>query len=136
MNTNRILLAGLVGGVFAFFVGWLIFGILFKDMMPEGMSGVLRKEEDMIIWAIALSNILWAVTIAYIFVQWANISTWQAGVMAGAILGFLITASFDFGFYSMTTLFTIQEVIIDVLINTIWVAIMGAVIGWWLGWKK
>lgn len=136
MNTNRILIAGLIGGIFAFFAGWLIFGLLLTDIMPQGMMTMMRKDEDMIFWAMILSNILWAITLAFIFVQWANITTLKAGAIAGAILGFLITSAFDFGLFSMTTLFTLPEVMRDILINTVWVAILGGVIGWWLGWKK
>ena len=136
MNTNRILLAGLVSGVFAFLAGWLIFGILFKDLMPASMSSVMRSDENMIMWAMVVSNLLWGLLMAYIFVQWANISTWQSGATAGALLGLMITASFDTGYYAMTTLFTLQEVAVDVAINTVWVALIGAFTGWWLGWKK
>lgn len=136
MNTNRILLAGLVGGVFAFFFGWLLWGIIFRDMMPSGMASVAKADADMIIWAMVASNLLWGVLMAYIFVQWANISTWQSGATAGAILGLLISAAYDFGFFAMTTLFTLQDVAIDVALNTFFVAVMGAVVGWWLGWKK
>ncbi len=136
MNTNRILLAGLIGGVFAFFFGWLLWGIIFRDMMPSGMASVNRAESDMIMWALVASNLIWGILMAYIFVQWASISTWQTGATAGAILGLLISAAYDFGFYSMTTLFTLQDVAIDVALNTFFVATMGAVVGWWLGWKK
>ncbi len=136
MNTNRILLAGLVGGVFAFLFGWLLWGIIFKDMMPAGMASVTRAEADMVMWAMVASNLIWGVLMAYIFVQWANISTWLSGAKAGAILGLLISAAYDMGFFSMTTLFTLQDVAFDIALNTFFVAVMGAVIGWWLGWKK
>lgn len=136
MNTNRILLAGLVGGVFAFFFGWLLWGILFNDLMPTGIKAVERAESDMIMWALAVANLLWGILIAYIFVQWANISTWQSGAIAGAVIGFFTTASFDLGYFAMTNLFTLQELAIDVALNTLWVATIGAVVGWWLGWKK
>ena len=136
MNTNRILLAGLVAGVFAFFFGWLVFGILFKDMMPAGMGPVMRSEETMVMWAMVASNLIWGIFVAYVFVQWANISTWQTGAMAGAVMGLLISAAFDTGFYSMTTMYTVQDVVIDVAINTFFVAVMGAVTGWWKKKKK
>ena len=136
MNTNKILLAGLVGGVFSFFFGWLVFGILFKDMMPAGMSPVLRPEADMVMWSMIVSNILWSLFIAYVFVQWAQIATWQGGASAGAVMGFLISAAIDTSFYAMTTMYTLQNIGIDILLNTIYVAVIGAVIGWWLGWKK
>jgi hypothetical protein len=136
MNTNRILLAGLVGGIFAFFFGWLLFGIILSAWMPSGMTSVLRPEADMVMWAMGLSNILWGIFLAYIFVQWANISTWQGGAWAGAIIGFFISAAYDTGFFAMTTMYTLKDVAIDVALNTVYVAVTGAVIGLWLGWKK
>ncbi len=135
MNTNKILVAGLIGGVFSFFFGWLLWGIVFKDMMPAGMASVIRPESDMIMWAMVVSNLLWGIFMAYIFVQWANISTWQGGASAGAIMGLLISAAYDTNFYSMTTLFTLQDIALDVALNTFFVATMGAVVGWWLGRK-
>jgi uncharacterized membrane protein len=75
------------------------------------------------------------ILIAYIFVQWANISTWLTGAKAGAILGFLISAAYDFGFFAMTHMFTLNSMAIDIIVNTFYVGIMGAVVGWWLGRK-
>lgn len=135
MNTNKILVAGLIGGVFSFFFGWLLWGIIFKDMMPAGMATVARAESDMIMWAMIASSLLWGIFMAYVFVQWANISTWQGGAKAGAIMGLLISAAYDTSFYSMTTLFTLQDIVLDVALNTFFVGAMGAVIGWWLGRK-
>lgn len=135
MNTNKILVAGLIGGVFSFFFGWLVFGILLKDMMPSGMASVMRPEADMIMWAMIVSNLVWGLLMAFIFVQWANISTWMSGAKAGAILGLLIATAYDMNFYAMSTLFTLQDVVMDIVMNTLFVAVMGAVVGWWLGRK-
>ncbi len=136
MNTNRILLAGLIGGVFGFFFGWLLFGILLNGQMPLGMTSVLRAESDMVMWAMVLSNLIWGLFLAYVFVQWANISTWMSGASAGALMGFLISAAYDTSFFSMTTMYTLSDVAMDVALNTLYVAVVGAVVGWWLGWKK
>jgi hypothetical protein len=135
MNTNKILVAGLIGGVFSFFFGWLIFGFLLKDMMPSGMASVLRPEADMIMWAMIVSNLVWGLLMAFIFVQWASIATWMSGAKAGAILGLLIATAYDMNFYAMSTMFTLQDVVMDIIINTLFVAVMGAVVGWWLGRK-
>jgi hypothetical protein len=135
MNTNKILVAGLIGGVFSFFFGWLVFGILLKDMMPSGMASVLRAEADMIMWAMIVSNLVWGLLMAFIFVQWASITTWMSGAKAGAILGLLIATAYDMNFYAMTTMFTLQDVVMDIVMNTLFVAVMGAVVGWWLGRK-
>ncbi|MBK8517474.1 MAG: hypothetical protein IPL55_14660 [Saprospiraceae bacterium] len=135
MNTNKILVAGLIGGVFSFFFGWLIYGILLADMMPENVPDLNRAEADMIWWAVIVSNLLYGILFAYVFVQWASISTWMGGAKAGAILGFLITASYDTGLFAFTKMHTMQSMIMDIVVGTIFAAIVGAVIGWWLGRK-
>ena len=135
MNTQKILIAGIVGGIFSFFLGWLVFGVLLKDMDPGGFTSIMRPKEDFIAWSMLLSNICWAVLLSYIFVQWANINTLQGGASAGAIIGFLAIASFDFGMYATTTLFTLQSLATDIVINIIMGALVGGFIGLWLGWR-
>ena len=133
MNLKKITLVGLLGGVFSFFFGWLLFGIIFKDSMAYQLEGVMKGESEMVWWAMIASNLLWGLFFAYIFVQWANITTWLAGLKAGAILGFLIVAAFDVGLFSMTNLLTLNSMVIDILLNTVYCAIMGAFIGWVAG---
>ena len=135
MNTNKILVAGLIGGVAAFLLGWLVFGILLKDAMVSPVAGFMKPEEDMIWWAMIASNLIWGMTYAYIFVQWASISTWMTGAKAGAILGLLISLSYDLSFFAMTNMFTMQSMLMDVLASVFMSAAIGAVIGWWLGRK-
>lgn len=135
MNTNKILVAGLIGGIFAFFFGWLVFGLLFPDLMKIPLEGFMKSEADMVMWAMFVSNLLWGLLMAYIFVQWANISTWMAGAKAGATLGLLISAAYDFGFFAMTNMFTLNSMLIDIVVNTLYVGILGAVVGLWLGRK-
>ena len=133
MNTQKILIAGVIGGVFAFLAGFVIWGLLLKDVSPSGMDNVMRGDENMVWWALVVSNLLWSFLLAYIFVQWANISTLQGGAVAGGLLGFLISAAYDTGMYSMTTLFELKDVLMDIITNTVWTALIGAIIGWWLG---
>lgn len=133
MNTQKILIAGVIGGVFAFLAGFVIWGLLLKDVSPSGMANVMRGDENMVWWALVVSNLLWGFLLAYIFVQWANISTLQGGAVAGGLLGFLISAAYNTGMYSMTTLFELKDVLMDIITNTVWTALIGAIIGWWLG---
>lgn len=137
MNANKILVAGVVGGIFAFLLGYVVWGILLKDALPDNVPGLMRPESEMIYWALIVSNIIFGIFLSYIFVEWANISTWMTGARAGAILGFLITASYDLSFYSMSNMFGgMGELLMDIVANTVWSAIIGAFIGWWLGWRK
>ena len=86
-------------------------------------------------WAMIASNLLWGIFLAYVFVQWANITTFQSGAIAGATLGFLIVLALDMGFYAMTTMYTIEDIVKDVIINAVYMALLGGILGWWLGRK-
>jgi hypothetical protein len=137
MNTNKILVSGVVGGVFAFLLGWLIWGILLKDSMPDNVPGLMRGDADFIMWAMVVSNLAFGIFLAYIYVEWASISTWLTGAKAGAILGLLMSISIDFSFFAMSNMFSdLGQVAMDIVANTVWTAIVGAFIGWWLGWRK
>ncbi|MBK9256332.1 MAG: hypothetical protein IPM42_12665 [Saprospiraceae bacterium] len=137
MNTNKIVVAGIIGGVFSFFLGWLLWGILFKDMGASGMASVARADADFIMWAMVVSNLAFGFLLAYIYVQWASIATWLTGAKAGALIGLLMGISFDFSMFAMTTMFAnINEILMDIVLNVVYVALTGAVIGAWLGWKK
>lgn len=135
MNTNKILISGLIGGIFSFFLGWLLWGILFKDMMNSDIAGMMRPESEMVMWAMALACLSYALLLSFIFVQWANISTWLSGAKAGAIIGLLIYLNIDLGMYSTTNIFSMTSVATDIVLGTFYSACIGAVIGFWLGRK-
>lgn len=137
MNT-KVLLAALAGGVAFFLLGWLVFGILldpyYKSMMTEQGVAAQRGQSDMILWAVALSNLVYGFLLALIYHRWASISTFQSGAIAGAIISFLITLSFDLGMYAMFTLWTGGAgLIVDPLANAVVGGIAGGVVGWALG---
>ncbi|MFN0216019.1 MAG: hypothetical protein ACKVT2_17300 [Saprospiraceae bacterium] len=138
MNT-KVLLAAVAGGVASFLLGWLVFGMLlepyYRTMMTETGMAAQRSETDFIMWAMALSNLVYGLLLAVIFSRWANISTFKAGAIAGAVISFLIVLSFDLSMYSMFTLWTGGAgLIIDPLVNGACGAIIGGVVGWVLGY--
>ena len=135
MNTNKILMAGLVAGIVAFFAGWLIWGIALSGIMESHMGSAtgVSRGEDMIWWALVVGQLLMGFVYAYIFGRWANISTAATGAKAGAVIGFLIAASWDLTMYATTHISTLTGSIIDIIASTVASAIVGAVAGWMLG---
>ncbi|HAQ38319.1 MAG TPA: hypothetical protein DCQ58_07395 [Saprospirales bacterium] len=134
MKWTKVLFVGVLTGIFAFFFGWLVFGVLMPGSMEYGVEGFARAEDGMVWWAMILSNILWGLLLAYIFIRWASISTWWTGFKAALVIGFLVTAAFDAGLYSMTNMFeSLTAFLMDVLINTVYTAILGAFAGWLAG---
>lgn len=139
MFNTKTIVAGLIGGFVYFLLGWLFYGILLSDFFAEntGSAGnVMRAEDEMIMWALLLGNLIWGYFIAYVFNQWAQISTWDGGAKAGALIGVLTMMSMGLIWYGTSNLGTELSGFVDVVVSGVMSAIAGAVIGWWLGRGK
>ncbi len=135
MNT-KMLIAGLLGGITYFLLGWLFYAKLFAstfDNLAGSATGVMRSDNDMVLWAILLGNICFGLVLAYIFSNWAKVSTPQSGLTAGATVAGLFILGMDLSWYSTTNIYTLPAVFLDVAIFAVMGALAGAVIGWWLG---
>lgn len=135
MNT-RTLLAALAGGVTAFLLGWLLFGMLLMGYYEGHMihyEGLMKPMEEMNLGLMFGSNLLFATAIAWIS-QRAGVNTLMGGLITGATVGLLFFASVDLGFMAMMNYFADHTVVlVDVLANTAWAAGIGAVVGLMLG---
>jgi phosphate/sulfate permease len=119
MKTKNFLVSGVVAGIFNFLLGWLFYGILFKDIYPEG--------ENMNLVFTFLGCLTYGLFIAYVFTKWAGITISLTGIKAGAIIGFFTSLSMNFFMYSNRTV-NYQSMALDVIITIVISAIMGAAI--------
>lgn len=138
MNTNKILLAGLAGGIATFIGGFVIYGIGLRPFFESHTTDAALKlvKEPMIWWAMIAGNLVWGMLLAYIFGKWASISTFRGGAKAGALIGFLVALSSDLMMFSMNDFSDITATLVDPLANAALTAIAGGVVGWVLGMKK
>lgn len=138
MNT-RTLLAALVGTVVAFFLGWLIFGIVTAGYMEKHVlqaPGLMKTEAEMNLGLMALSNLAVSLAFAWIFDR-MGVVTAMGGAMAGAVIGFLFYLSVDLSFLAMTNLLDGPvAAMVDTLSYTVWSACVGGVVGYMLGRGK
>jgi hypothetical protein len=136
---TRMLLAGLAAGVAGFLLGWLLFGILLMGYFEANMfsyEGLMKSEVDMNMPVLLLGNVVTGLLVAWVCWRTGD-TTAIAGLRTGAILGFLVYASFGLFFYSMMNWYTgITVMVVDVLANTLWTAIIGLVAGLVLGIGK
>lgn len=125
------MLAGLAGGITFFIMGWLIYGMVLANYMAgHSNPAITRPLNEMIWWALILSNLSWAFLLTIIY-EWSNVRSWMVGASRGAILGLFLAISIDFGFYAMYTMYTsVAPLIIDILASVVMFAVVGAVIGW------
>lgn len=133
---SKTLLAALVGGVAHFLLGWLIYGMALMSYMnsmltPEG-AAVTRAEP--IIWGYAVGSLAWAFLLAWLYSCWAAITTFNGGMMAGAVIGALMALSVDMNMYAAMNAWTgLNGLFVDLAANAVISGLVGGVVGWMLG---
>lgn len=127
MKTKNFLVAGIIGGIVNFLLGWLFYGIIFVDTFPQ------PEQSSQTMLYIFLGCITMGLFISYIYAQWAQISTAATGAKAGAIIGLFVGLFYNFFNLAMAPEITIQLAALDVTISVVMTAIIGAVIATVLG---
>lgn len=138
MDIKKMLTGGIVGGVAFFLLGYLIYGMLLMNFMSEHMGAagnIMRAEEDMQFLYLAIGNLAQGFLLAYILVN-ANVNSMARGLVMGAIVGFLVSVSFDCIMYGTTTTISKTAMAADVVAATAMTAIVGSIIGFVLGMGK
>lgn len=131
------MLAGLAGGIFYFFLGWLVYGILLMNFYTANSTHYDGLNKEMpVMWMLALSNLLMGYFLAFIFDRWARISTLKGGFIGGLSIGLFVSLIYDFSFLSMMNLMNFTLAIVDILVSSVVIGMVGAVVGWVLGYKK
>lgn len=123
MKTKNFLIAGIVGGIVDFLLGWLFYGIIFINTFPQ------PEESSTTMLFIFLGCLTFGLFVSYIYTRWAQISTAATGAKAGAIIGLLIGIYYNFFNLAMHSGATIELAALDVGISIVMTAIIGAIIG-------
>jgi hypothetical protein len=127
MNVKNFIVGGIVGGIVDFLLGWLFYGILFKDTFPES--------PDMKLEYIFLGCMTFGFFVSFIFTRWAGITDLVTGLKAGAIIGVFNSLHMNFFMYAnMPVNYTTFA--IDVLISVVLSAGVGAAIAFVVGKMK
>jgi hypothetical protein len=134
MNTKTII-AGVIGGIAFFLLGWLIWGMLLVDTMDQySNTACMKPDEEMNMAYIAVASLVWGFLYAYIFSNWTGFKTFTSGLLPGALINMMVGLAWDLSLLSMTTMITNTTVVgIDIAANGVMGAIVGGVVCWWLG---
>jgi hypothetical protein len=138
MNTKNLLIGGIVGGVAFFLLGWLFYGNLVHQYFvdhPGTATNVDRPMDNFEWWALALGNLGCGFLFAWVFVK-SGVASLMSGLVNGAILGLLISCSFDLIMYGTSNIMSKHGLAADVATFTVMSAIGGAIIGAVMGMGK
>lgn len=121
MNTKNFIIGGIVGGISQYLLGWLFYGILFKNQMPAS--------EHMNFLFIFLGCMTTGFYMSFIFNKWANIATLQTGAMAGGIIGLFSGLISSFFKFAEMPVIDYNYFMLDTFIMIAMQLVTGAVIG-------
>ena len=138
MDSKKRIMATLAGFVVFFLLGWLLYGMLLMDFFMNNAgsaTGVMRADTEMVWWALILGNVFQAYLLVYILGKWANVTSFSAGLQAGAVIGLILGFGFDLTMYGTSNRLNLTATLVDPLVLCAMMGITGGVIGMVLGRK-
>lgn len=122
MNVKKFLVSGIIGGIVQFFLGWLFYGMLFKESFPSN--------GNMNMLLIFLGCMTAGLFVAFIFTHWAHITHPMTGLKSGALIGIFQALYYIFFDTAMkaTSAIDYKVVQLDLIITIVTTAIVGGTI--------
>jgi len=116
MNVKNFVLAGIAGGITDFLLGWVLYGMLFRDYFAGPDPNIAM------IFGGCMS---FGFLISYFYVRWANLVTFMTGLKAGAGIGLIMGIMNNFFMSAGESVVDYEKFAVDVVISII----MGSVVG-------
>lgn len=120
MNLKKFLFTGIVGGIIDFLLGWLFYGILFKNSFPS--SGTEN------LYMILLGCMTFGFMLSFIFAIGAEVSRCIPGMKYGAFFGFLLAMYTNFFMNATAAVINYPMVGLDIAISVLLGLIVGAAV--------
>jgi hypothetical protein len=138
MDVKKFLIGTITGGIVYFLLGFVVYALAFDQFFiaHAGSATGVTKTEAMQYWPLFLGNIGHAALLSYIFLKWANVKSFLAGLSAGAAIGFFMTLGHNLIQYDTTNIMDITGALADVIVYTIITSITGGVVGAVLGMRS
>ena len=132
MNLKKLMVGSIVGGVLYFLLGWLVYGILLKDLFHtySGKVGhIIDRPEAEMDWLFLVGGNLAAGILLAWMIQRTASNTLAKGLVTGTVLGFFMSVSVDCMIYATSYVMSKHGILLDVIAATVIGAITGAVLG-------
>ena len=119
MKAKNFVIAGMAGGITDFLLGWLFYGMLFREYFGAGEPNLAF---------IFMGCLSFGFLMSYILTRWANLVTLMAGMKAGAVVGFIMGLMNNFFMWSDDAVVNYEKFGVDVVICIVMGAIVGGVV--------
>ena len=128
MTTQRLLIGTVVGGLVLFFLGYLIFGVLFASFFAANAgtaTGVAKDPLNFV--ALGIAQLAWGAALTLIL-GWAGVKTIGQGATTAGIAGLLLFLGFDLTMYATSNTSNLTATLVDPILAAILFAVAGAAI--------
>ncbi len=139
MDSKKLLIGTLVGGIAQFLLGYLFYGLLLMNFFTQhshSPAGADKAMSDIIWWALILGNFASGALLTYVILKAGNVSSVGNAAGIAATVGLLIALGTDLVRYATENSFDLTALCADVVVITIMTAIAGGLIGIVLGIGK
>ena len=134
MDTKRLVIGTLVGGIILYALGYLIFDLAFADFYAANTGSATGVERNpQLVWAVVLGTLSYAALVTLGIGSRSSSSNVEAGVKVGAVVGFLLWFTVDFTLYGITNVGNLTRTVVDPLLELVRGGIAGGVIAVVLG---
>ena len=128
MDTKRLVIGTLIGGITLHLLGQLIWDVAFAGFFAANAgsaTGVFRDSN--LIWAVAVGNLSQAALLT-LTLSWARATSIAQGVKIAATVGFLMWLAVNFIYYGVFNISNLTAAIVDPLLEIVHFGIAGAAI--------
>ncbi len=134
MDTKRLIIGTVVGGIALYILGYVIFELAFADFFAANAGSATGVWKDpQVMWAIAVGTLSYAALITLAIGTRAGSTTIVEGLKVGAIVGFLMWFGADLIIYGIWNVWNLTAAIVDSLLELVRGGIGGVVIAAVLG---
>jgi len=133
MESKRLVVGTLAGGVTMFVLGYLIWSVAFAGFFAANAGSATGVDRDAPIWWAAIVGTFSLAALVTLAIGWSGESSIAGGFKIGATVGFLVWFGVDFIFYGYFNLSNLTATIADPALEIVRTGIGGAVVGAVLG---
>ena len=129
MDTKRILIGSLVGGVAMYVLGYLIFELAFGGFYAANVGSATGVARDVYLqWAVALGSLSLAALVTLAIESRPGALTIAKGFRTAATVGFLLWLGVDFIRYGGTNVPNLTRTLVDPLLEIVRTGAVGAIV--------
>jgi hypothetical protein len=134
MTSQKRIVATLAGGVTAFLMGWILYGMAFVGFFSQHyLQQVERPDDQMVWWALFAGNVMYAYLLAYLFPKWEGNNSFVGGFKSGAMIALILGYAVNLTMYGTSGIMDLTATLVDPLVFGLMMGVSGGVIGWIYG---